>query len=107
MIYDTLCFFLRSAYVYLRDLTTIDNARRQLRYTKIDTCLDLAQPLTAALQEHKRGECETKGDLYSKKNNFREQQAEGRTKRETGAAETFNSGVSVFDRMYFINGRDK
>lgn len=42
-----------------------------------------------------------------RKNNVREQQAEGWTKRETGAAETFNNGVSVFDRMYFINGPDK
>lgn len=65
--YTLFFFFLRSAYVYLRDLTTIDNARRQLRYTKIDTCLDLAQPLTATLQEHKRGEYETKRDRYSKK----------------------------------------
>lgn len=65
--YTLFFFFLRSAYVYLRDLTTIDNARRQLRYTKIHTCLDLAQPLTATLQEHKRGEYETKRDRYSKK----------------------------------------
>lgn len=48
LIYDTLCFvsfFLRIAYVYLRYSTTTDNARRQLRYTKIDTCLDLVQLL--------------------------------------------------------------